>query len=183
MSWQRLFENPVGRKLSSGLATKADRQAFIQEWAAQFGWESAATKLRDWHARRGISAAELRDLEDFIERFRRAPARLLPTSEQQRASMPGRRRLGENPALRDNPVYRVKVHTGPTQVAHYAQRLRKLRSFKNVTEGTEHVYGDISILTTDFTRTKEKLVMAVAWALFNSTSVTARRGISVSQLR
>lgn len=87
----------------------------------------------------------------------------------------------ENPTKQER-VYRVKVHTGPTQVAHYAQKLRKLK-FKNVTEGTEHVYGDISVVTADSALSKDKLVMAVAWALFNSTGAIARRGITVTELR
>jgi len=82
-----------------------------------------------------------------------------------------------NPAAQEQS-YRIKVHTGPVQVAEYARRLRRLK-FKNVVEGTEHVYGDISVISSDPAASKDKLVVAVAWALFNSTGVNARRAITV----
>lgn len=93
---------------------------------------------------------------------------------------------GTGASLVHNPVsrhtYRVKAWTGPVDVKHYAQRLRR-SGFSNVVEGTEHVYGDITVQTEDPAGSAQRLRVAAAWALFDSTTTTALRGISVRELK
>lgn len=90
--------------------------------------------------------------------------------------------LCENPTEFLRREYRVKAHVGPTQVAHYARKLKRA-GFKNIAEGTEHVYGDIAVHTDleGLAGIKERVKRGAAWVLFDSMGPVAIRGITVTE--